>query len=150
MDYTMKQIAIFFVAMVATVNGGLNQLCWLIDEYEHLSYPEECVMYGLYGCWCGPGGSGSPVDGTDRCCHRHDLCYDVIIAKHSLSPYRTQYNYKNKTCTDAVGTMLHDICSCDKALALCLSRNTFNWRYWGERFWPGYCKDTRTKPDTFE
>lgn len=142
--------AILFVSMVTKTYGGLNQLCWLIDYYEENAVFEECFVYGFYGCWCGPGGSGTPVDGTDTCCHAHDLCYDAIYAKKSGDPYYLQYHYTNKTCSDDVGTILHDICSCDQTLASCLSKNTYHWHYWGERFWPGYCKDKRVKLEPFK
>ncbi|MED1643609.1 phospholipase A2 family protein [Brevibacillus agri] len=31
----------------------------------------------LYGNWCGPGCSepGAPIDDIDRCCKKHDRCY---------------------------------------------------------------------------
>ena len=29
-----------------------------------------------YGNWCGPGGSGTPRNCTDKACKRHDECYE--------------------------------------------------------------------------
>eukprot|EP00058_Branchiostoma_floridae_P013149 XP_002598637.1 hypothetical protein BRAFLDRAFT_67034 [Branchiostoma floridae] len=53
-----KRNLIQFANMIETVTG------------------RSALHYNFYGCYCGWGGSGTPVDGIDRCCQVHDLCYD--------------------------------------------------------------------------
>lgn len=87
-----------YLLFIYTVHAGLNQLCKLIDFYDKLNVTAECLTYDDYGCWCGPGGSGKPVDKTDSCCYAHDKCYDVIIASKRCSPYFKQYQHANGKC----------------------------------------------------
>ncbi|CAF1259265.1 unnamed protein product [Rotaria sp. Silwood1] len=94
--------------------------------------------YNGYGCWCGFGGKGEPVDGTDACCKVHDHCYDEIIKSRenllSCSPYVSFYswdldpNTALPRCQNTPGSCTHRVCECDRAVTECYKQNahTFN------------------------
>nr|ACR78471.1 putative phospholipase A2 PS31 [Drysdalia coronoides] len=52
---------------------NLVQFGYLIQCANHGS--RATWHYMDYGCYCGAGGSGTPVDDLDRCCKIHDDCY---------------------------------------------------------------------------
>lgn len=97
--------------------------------------------YAFYGCWCGKGGKGSPVDATDSCCKTHDECYtslkDAGTCGH-FQLYFENYDYSTSdcqtanatiTCTGGTGnttTCADELCLCDKALAECLGASPFD------------------------
>ncbi|XP_059158327.1 acidic phospholipase A2-like [Physella acuta] len=85
--------------------------------------------YISYGCWCGPGGSGTPVDATDRCCMQHDACYDELIAVH-CNPYTTSYSFNCSstacTCGSASVSCGDRACQCDVTLANCAARSVYD------------------------
>ncbi|KAM3718956.1 Phospholipase [Dirofilaria immitis] len=58
-------IACLFCAPVAVLDPVLKAL-WNLDRMSicKLGYPAS--VYNNYGCWCGVGGSGKPMDGIDR------------------------------------------------------------------------------------
>ncbi|XP_030839075.1 basic phospholipase A2 pseudexin A chain-like [Strongylocentrotus purpuratus] len=112
--------------------------------------------YNNYGCHCGIGGGGTPVDATDRCCEAHDKCYDDIIADDSLgilgicSPYVATYKWSDSSCDDSPPTPTcittgwlntnckKRTCQCDKDAADCFraAQETYD----GEKY-KGYDKD---------
>nr|P0C551.1 RecName: Full=Acidic phospholipase A2 KBf-grIB; Short=svPLA2; AltName: Full=Phosphatidylcholine 2-acylhydrolase; Flags: Precursor [Bungarus fasciatus] len=98
----------------------------------------ECTIPGSfplldymdYGCYCGTGGRGTPVDALDRCCKEHDDCYAQIKENPKCSsllnvPYVKQYSYTcsegNLTCSADNDECAAFICNCDRTAALCFA-----------------------------
>lgn len=91
------------------------------------------LSYKGYGCFCGFLGSGHPVDGIDRCCKKHDWCYDNARCPpffEYLVPYLWKC-YKNRPlCAIDNGdwggpnSCARRLCECDRVLSECLSRYT--------------------------
>ncbi|XP_038067296.1 phospholipase A2 AP-PLA2-I-like [Patiria miniata] len=101
-------------------------------------------MYNGYGCYCGFGGEGDPVDPTDQCCKEHDACYDAANDNGcwGIQKYTIEYKYKAKrstwgdpssceiSCTKADDYFFWEfdedcksyMCECDKQGALCFAR----------------------------
>ncbi|XP_020622303.1 neutral phospholipase A2 3-like [Orbicella faveolata] len=75
------------------------------------------LAYNGYGCWCGRGGSGTPVDDTDRCCKTHDECYDRAM-EEDCRPYSDWYDRSGCTgCGSNNDRCEKLICECDGAAA---------------------------------
>ncbi|NXX79472.1 PA21B Phospholipase, partial [Urocolius indicus] len=105
--------------------------CTLPDSYPLLDYAD-------YGCYCGLGGSGTPVDELDRCCQTHDNCYtqaqNLDACKSILdNPYTKSYSYscsnKEITCSSKNSECAMFICNCDRTAAMCFAKAPYNSQY---------------------
>ncbi|XP_030078030.1 uncharacterized protein LOC115482423 [Microcaecilia unicolor] len=124
------------------VHGNLLDFAQMI---RNVTGKHAVPSYSFYGCYCGTGGRGKPLDATDRCCHAHDCCYAKLKA-NGCTPKLDDYDYTVSngtiTCTDAPDECGLLACACDKTAAFCFRRNldTYNpkytykiWRCWGSR-----------------
>jgi len=99
--------------------------------------------YNCYGCWCGKGGQGEPVDGIDQCCQTHDRCYDKLTDENTCKfwlgqVYLNSYEFQCKegdvdlptatgntsrlapVCTKSDSECGAGACACDTAFANCI------------------------------
>ncbi|XP_073322291.1 acidic phospholipase A2 HTe-like [Pagrus major] len=109
-------------------------------------YMINCVQPGVdplkyidYGCYCGYGGQGTPVDDLDRCCQVHDDCYGAQMKIPECSgffdkPYFITYDYTcskgQATCSATNNKCKAAACECDRAAALCFARAKYNRKHW--------------------
>ncbi|XP_070542174.1 neutral phospholipase A2 3-like [Ptychodera flava] len=137
------------------------QLADMIECTTGLKWVADVAAdYIGYGCYCGPGGEGVPVDESDECCRIHDLCYIYLEGNKtclSVETYFSSYGYELLNCQSEDVSITCQaasdysrmsrflgfadcgaaLCQCDKAVALCLGkhRDTFNHDYeeWDRR-----------------
>ncbi|XP_033628786.1 phospholipase A2 AP-PLA2-I-like [Asterias rubens] len=109
----------------------------------------EMSYYTDYGCFCGYGGSGTPVDPTDICCQIHDQCYTEAVKPDYgcgwFDTYATDYEYvesidaagncaircmteKEYPASDSNAKCRAFMCECDRKGAQCFAneRGNFN------------------------
>ncbi|XP_071811369.1 phospholipase A2 AP-PLA2-I-like [Apostichopus japonicus] len=124
---------------------SVYQFGQMIACYQGIDTLNAAVQYTEYGCWCGPGGSGTPVDATDQCCYDHDRCYEDQHSECTPDElvYTVDYEYSRNNCGQADAsvtcsapseyswferfTNLHKCgagtCECDRAAAKCFADN---------------------------
>ncbi|XP_060935196.1 phospholipase A2-like [Limanda limanda] len=114
--------------------GFRNQiLCLMPDSSPIWDYAD-------YGCYCGHGGSGTPVDELDRCCQVHDKCYGDAMQLDACwsifhNPYTKSYSHdcakqsKMINCGKNNSECEMFICECDTKAAECFAKSPYNDEY---------------------
>ncbi|NXT68804.1 PA21B Phospholipase, partial [Chaetops frenatus] len=113
---------------------------WLLRKMIKCTLPESHPLldFADYGCYCGLGGSGTPVDELDRCCQVHDNCYTQAKQMESCrflldNPYTKSYSFSCSdgqiTCNSNNKECAMFICNCDRAAAMCFAKASYNPEY---------------------
>ncbi|XP_069431185.1 putative inactive group IIC secretory phospholipase A2 isoform X2 [Ovis canadensis] len=121
-------IVVFASCLMAPMHSSFWQFQRMV---KHITGRSAFFSYYGYGCYCGLGGKGTPVDNTDRCCLAHDCCYER--AKHlGCQPVLNGYQFRvvNGTvvCECALGPGVSCLCGlraceCDTQSAYCFKEN---------------------------
>ncbi|KAG1930988.1 phospholipase A2 [Pimephales promelas] len=106
-------------------------LCTIPDSWPALDYAD-------YGCYCGKGGSGNPVDELDRCCQVHDQCYTDSWQQDDCwgildNPYTEIYSFSCDKSARKISCNADNnspcemfICECDRKAAECFAQAGYN------------------------
>ncbi|XP_059105727.1 phospholipase A2-like [Peromyscus eremicus] len=130
----MKLLLLVTLLTASTTAHSISRRS-LLQFYDMIkcTIPEShpLAQFNDYGCYCGYGGSGTPVDELDRCCQTHDNCYGQAMKMESCkflidNPYSSCYSYScsgnEVTCSDKNDPCEAFICNCDREAAICFSQ----------------------------
>ncbi|XP_060115604.1 uncharacterized protein LOC132587346 [Heteronotia binoei] len=121
----MKTLSAWVVVLLIfgpiVTDGNLFDLQKMIKQVTGKS---TIPNYIAYGCYCGQGGRGEPLDATDRCCRDHDCCYRRVM-RQRCKPKRERYSYTHLSGNVKCGggtQCQQQICECDRDFVLCLKK----------------------------
>ncbi|KAJ8395646.1 hypothetical protein AAFF_G00031270 [Aldrovandia affinis] len=127
------------IGLATVLAGPTSRALWQFREMMVCTMPDSWPLLDFtdYGCYCGKGGSGSPVDDLDRCCYVHDKCYEESMQMEECwpildNPYTEMYSYKcneatkTVTCSGENTSCEKFICECDRQAAICFAGATYN------------------------
>nr|XP_056720877.1 basic phospholipase A2 Ceg-N6-like [Euleptes europaea] len=133
-------VTLLLIFGAVVTDGSLLNLNKMIKQ---VTGRNAIINYGAYGCHCGWGSKGKPLDDTDWCCHEHDCCYHRTERQGCCRPIITRYSYTHQFGDVSCGrgtSCQQQICECDREFALCLERNSWSYRRRYRFYWNLLCK----------
>ncbi|XP_077999975.1 basic phospholipase A2 RVV-VD-like [Glandiceps talaboti] len=141
---------------------SLFQLGDMLECTTNKGLIQSTIDYNRYGCWCGFGGEGIPLDATDQCCQDHDFCYENTREEAgcgTIDVYTIRYKYEAHLCggrfafirckrtfqyddDDDKAACKRAICRCDAVLAECLANHQDSYNDEFYNFPQSQCEDT--------
>ncbi|XP_078573278.1 neutral phospholipase A2 3-like [Branchiostoma floridae x Branchiostoma japonicum] len=116
------------------LTAGENRAFWQFSDMINCATQRSPSDYDGYGCFCGYGGGGTPMDDVDRCCEEHDSCYGLVTEECGsiypyLFPYSSTCEEKRITCHPPWWSWSQCpmmLCECDKMAAYCFAGHNYN------------------------
>ncbi|XP_051490043.1 phospholipase A2 isoform X1 [Apus apus] len=137
----MKSLSLLFLLLAGAASAAVSpRAVWELRKMIKCTIPgsHPLLDFADYGCYCGLGGSGTPVDELDRCCQVHDHCYSQAMKLDSCkhiwdSPYTEVYKFSCSkgeiTCHSKNDECEMFVCNCDRAAAMCFAKAPYNPEY---------------------
>ncbi|XP_068616718.1 phospholipase A2 [Brachionichthys hirsutus] len=135
----MKVITSLLLLLLSASMASGDPLPKALWQFAHLiRCPQPDVnplKYNQYGCWCGLGGTGTPLDALDVCCEVHDKCYRAARTAPGCTaiadlPYVLVYEFTcsnlQLTCSATNSKCQAAVCECDREAANCFARAEYN------------------------
>ncbi|XP_051029614.1 phospholipase A2, membrane associated-like [Phodopus roborovskii] len=140
----MKVLLLLAVLIMAfgpiQVQGSLVEF-WQMIWLKTGQRPE--IRYAFYGCHCGVGGKGTPIDETDWCCFKHDCCYarlEELGCGTKFLTYDFDYKEGQITCSENQDSCRKQLCQCDKHATICFYWNWHSHRNKYQKYAKNLCR----------